>query len=561
MSTVLEKAVLLDETGQLIVDKLDDIKEAIGNSGEYIPLAIRITTPPTKVSYFDGDALDLTGIVVSLVGSNGSLIDVTSACTFFPANGASLSTLDTSVAITYHYAPDNVDFTTTQAITVSEVRAVSLAVTTPPTKTEYYVGDVLDLSGMVVTATYNNGTTRDVTANSRYSPADGDTLDSDTINKVYVNYTGTGVALIAIQHITVTNPIYGAEWDGTATSAWARTDKATDFVDPVPQMSDGNGGWTTGSSPFDNIAPWKDIKRVEDANAGTLVEIPKFYYKWTRDGSKMKLQISTVQLDGFLVSPAHADRGDGQGERDFVYVGAYHCATSTFKSTSGVKPASSKTRASFRTSIHNKGNDIWQWDFAMYWTIAMLYLVEFAHWDSQNKIGYGGSDSGAAQNSGLTDSMTYHTGTNKSNRTTYGHTRYRYIEDLWGNIENFVDGIYFSYTGIYCIKNPSAFSDTTGGTGAKARKYPTNGGTALNWTNPSDVTGFEYALFPYEKANADYTTYDCDAFYGDSSGVLLTQGGFDRVQQNGLFNFDGRRMESFTDTSVGSRLMKLPNNS
>ena len=260
MSTVLEKAVLLDETGQLIVDKLDDIKEAIGNSGEYIPLAIRVTTPPTKVSYYDGDALDLFGIVVSLVGSNGSLIDVTSACTFSPANGATLSTSDTSVAITYHYAPDNVDFTTSQEITVAGVAPVSIAVTTPPTKTEYIVGDTLDLTGIAVTATYNNGTTSDVTASCTYSPANGATLSSADVDTVNISYTDSGTTLTTTQTISVTYPIYGAEWDGTADPTWSRTDLARDFVDPVPECIKGSETLAAGSSPFDNIMPWSGWK-------------------------------------------------------------------------------------------------------------------------------------------------------------------------------------------------------------------------------------------------------------------------------------------------------------
>ena len=41
---------------------------------------------------------------------------------------------------------------------------VSIAVTTPPTKTDYKVGETLDMSGAVITATYDDATTDDVTA-------------------------------------------------------------------------------------------------------------------------------------------------------------------------------------------------------------------------------------------------------------------------------------------------------------------------------------------------------------------------------------------------------------
>lgn len=63
MSTVLTKPVLLDETGQAIVGKLDEIKEAIDNGGtEKYPVLIHITTPPTKSMYKVSEPIDYTGL-------------------------------------------------------------------------------------------------------------------------------------------------------------------------------------------------------------------------------------------------------------------------------------------------------------------------------------------------------------------------------------------------------------------------------------------------------------------------------------------------------------------
>ena len=171
--------------------------------------------------------------------------------------------------------------------------------------------------------------------------------------------------------------IYGVTWDGSATNAWTRTDDAVGFTDPVPQMSDGNGGWTDGSSPFDNIMPWAGMEKVEDADAGTLVAIPKFYFKLDYANPSatvrgLKIQISRQQFTGSQISPAHMDRGDGAGERDVIYVGRYHCATSTYKSTTGVMPQNNTNRANFRTNIKNLGTGIWPWDYATLLTIQFL---------------------------------------------------------------------------------------------------------------------------------------------------------------------------------------------
>lgn len=345
--------------------------------------------------------------------------------------------------------------------------------------------------------------------------------------------------------------IYGAYWAGTSSPVWTRADAAAGFSNPNPAVNNG-----TGSSPFDTIMPWSGMTRVTDPVAGEMVQIPKYWYKWTRSGTSMTLQIANYEAEGFYVSPAHADRGDGQGERDVVYVGRYHCA-SDYKSTSGVLPLGNITRATARTNIHALGAEYWQYDFAMYWTIAMLYLVEFANWNSQAMIGYGCSPSGSIFNMGLTDTMQYHTGTSAANRTTYGCCQYRNIEGLWDNVYDWCDGIYFSNLLIYCIQSPENFSDTSGGTNVGTRLDTS--GYISRWTNPT-VYGLEYALFP-NKTNSSLPLYVYDYYSHLSSGVALAVGGnIVQRQESGVFCLCGNLTESYTSSSYGCRTQKLPNN-
>lgn len=439
--------------------------------------------------------------------------------------------------------------TNLQSIKTNLTYPTSFEVTSPPTKIEYQEDEALDLTGLVVTATFNDGTSKDVTSQCTITPANGTVLkpnvDSITIVYVYNNkeYT-TSQAITVIPNTT----IYGVEWDGTSTTTWTRTDAAELFTNPVPYVS----GASSYTSPFDNRSPWKDMQIVNDVTAGKLVSIPKYYYKWTKTGSTMKLQIADGPVDGFHVSPAHADRGDGKGERDVVYVGRYHC-NSSYKSAAGSTPLGDITRATARTSIHNLGSLYWQYDFAMYWTIAMLYLVEFADWNSQAKIGYGCSPSGSKWNVGYTDSMPYHTGTTASARTSYGGTQYRYIEGLWDNVYDWCDGIYFSGANVYCIKNPSSFSDSSGGTLVGTR--PTSGGWISAFNIPT-ANGFEYALYTSAISGSE-STYITDFCY--SGGVVLCVGGnYSQYQDYGLFCLNGSTSASYAGSIVGSRLQKLP---
>ena len=339
--------------------------------------------------------------------------------------------------------------------------------------------------------------------------------------------------------------IYGVQWDGTSTPALTRTDAAAGFINPIPAVNNG-----TGSSPFDNLLPWSGMTRITDSVAGELVAIPKFWYKFTKSGNTLKLQIADGQVDGFFVSPAHADRGDGNGERDIVYVGRYHCA-SDYKSTTGVAQQTNITCSTARTNIHNLGAAIWQFDYAMRLTIQMLYLVEFADWNSQTKIGYGCSASGSKANNGQTDAMQYHTGTTAANRTTYGFTQYRYIEGLWDNVLDWMDGCYNNSSGMNIILNPSKFSDSANGTSI--------GTPPSGWISAFNVveSGGVQWLCPSGNSGSDSTYIPDFWFFSASHSRPFCGGSYEHALAFGLF-YVNTIHEFYAGSDIGCRLQKLP---
>ena len=368
------------------------------------------------------------------------------------------------------------------------------------------------------------------------------TLDGESASgEVVISADGESKS-ITLQYVH----IYGVLWDGTSTTALSRTDDAAGFSDPVPAVSGGSG-----NSPFDTLLPWSGMVRSTDPQAGELVAIPKYWYKWTKSGSTIKLQIADKAVEGFYVSPAHCDRGDGQGERDVVYVGRYHCA-SGYKSQTGVTPLANITRSTARSGIHGLGSTIWQWDWAMNWTIKMLYLVEFADWNSQAKIGYGCGNNSATQNMGYTDSMPYHTGTTQASRTTYGlGTQYRHIEGLWDNVYDWVDGCYYNSNGLNIILNPNNFSDSSGGISASTPSsgYP----SALRVVEADD----NQWIVPQNSGGSD-STYVPDSWsFNASSPCLYVGGDYSQGLDLGLF-YVYCNTASDANASIGCRLMKLP---
>lgn len=128
---------------------------------------------------------------------------------------------------------------------VSDV--ASIAVTTQPTKTEYAIGDALDLSGMVVTATMSDGTTAEL-GEGEYTVSE---FDSSTAGE---------------KTITVT---YAADTSLTAT--FKVTVKEAEPVDTVPPVISGADDVAVefGAS-FDPMAGVKVVDDVDGDVTGAV---------------------------------------------------------------------------------------------------------------------------------------------------------------------------------------------------------------------------------------------------------------------------------------------------
>ena len=244
------------------------------------------------------------------------------------------------------------------------------------------------------------------------------------------------------------------------------------------------------------------------------------------------------------------DRGDGLGELDYSYIGRYHCA-SGYKSTTGAAQQVNITRSQARTGIHNLGANFWQMDFAQFWYVNMLFLVEFADWNGE-RIGRGCSTNGSKMNNGQTDAMGYHTSTTAASRDSYGFTQYRNIEGWWDNVYDWMDGCYYNNNGLNVISNPNNFSDSANGTlvGTPSSGYPSD------FTIPT-ASGLEWALFP-SAANGSQTTYVPDYWNFNGSRPCLYHGGdYNRNQYRGPFcvYYDS---SSSSSSDIGCRLQERP---
>ncbi|MGN1109549.1 MAG: bacterial Ig-like domain-containing protein [Oscillospiraceae bacterium] len=170
---------------------------------EALPVqSIAVKTAPKKTDYIEGEKFDPTGLVINEVYENGTLEvayndDTKNDFKFEPALTEELALTDEKVTITYGGKSIG------QGITVAKKQLSSIAVKTAPKKTTYIEGEKFNPTGLVITLTYDNGKSEDVTYND--STKGGFTFAPETLAVSDKNVTITYGGKTAQQAVTVTN--------------------------------------------------------------------------------------------------------------------------------------------------------------------------------------------------------------------------------------------------------------------------------------------------------------------------------------------------------------------
>jgi hypothetical protein len=371
---------------------------------------------------------------------------------------------------------------------------------------------------------------------------------------------------------------YGVRW--YKTQSLTRLDRLHDAVGLTFSPSVGS---TPGRSDFDAIYPWRDIKLCDVANGAVTyyegeagfsrapavgdvaVEIPAFYYKVDESSLHRDITIASnvpgtdPQPEGYLLSPRHmATPGNPEGWSK-IYTSAY-TLNSAYRSISGDAPIVSITRSEARAGCRNRGAGHQLYDYATYATICLLYLVEVADWDSQVAIGPGYTDASntAKINTGGADGVAWHSGRATGNASAAKNAvKYRHMENLWGNIWNWCDGMNFNGSTIYLNMNPATYNDNVG-TGDYA---------ALSYAKAL-ANGFQKVLgfdpnYPFTWICQDATgadgTFVSDYYYQDTGWRALMLGGhWSDAAIAGLFDFSSAGVASNVHAHIGARLLILP---
>ncbi len=164
---------------------------------------------------------------------------------------------------------------------------------------------------------------------------------------------------------------------------------------------------TEVANDFDNLYPWSHIRKcnvdaatgqvlayygetgfqADGSNGEVMVKIPEFWWKRER----LPDEFGNVYEYIYIADYARA----GYKKSEEFFVGAYIISTETTEgdtiiahSRSGAIPKYNTTKAKFRNYAKALGEG-WQLMDYHYFLLQMLYLVEYAHYNSQSMLGNG----------------------------------------------------------------------------------------------------------------------------------------------------------------------------
>ncbi len=417
------------------------------------------------------------------------------------------------------------------------------------------------------------------------TPADGATIfDHATIN---VSIATSDLTYFAFNW-NGTNTTYttcGAEWNETL-NAYNRTTTVGTYSQP----------------DFDNIFPWSHVRRCTQWDNGSvnyyldssnsslkasgglsnltgvdgqvMVEIPKFYSDHDFANATHDWSISRFNISGFEVHNAFIKN---DVEVDHRYIGAYegsmwdnttgamvdpadittnmYASGDKLCSVSGTFPKTNEMRSEFRAMAAERGAGWRQQDYDLISAVQLLYIIEYADFDSQAQIGYGrtqlsdgtwGADSYIGQCGKSNDDGD---GTNSvAGNSNNAYMTYRGIENFWGNVGKWVDGININNSVVYLSNNDATFADDT------ITDY-----LDIGVTLPS-ANGYQITLADTDRgflpASVGVSSvYICDYYYQAAGWRVVRLGGYAiNGDSTGAFYASANDAASYYGVHIGGRL-------
>lgn len=323
------------------------------------------------------------------------------------------------------------------------------------------------------------------------------------------------------------------------------------YIDPADPTKIGEvvntGTYTTGGTA-----------NYTGSHGQVMVEIPKFYWYYEEPSSNVyQWWVSPEKASGdYEVHPAFIT---GATTKDYIYMSAFegNVSSSVMRSISGAKPStdtnvSGGTINNFRTYAQARGTG---WQMQTYWAtnaLQILYSVEYANFDSQTTIGKGYVDAASGSgnesiNTGATISLGNTSGA-ASGTNGLVSISYRGVENFWGNIRKWVDGLNIRNREAF-VANENFASDTFTGSYTSVGTLASANGF---------VSNIQFPHFLATAVSGSSTSHLYDNYFQNTGDRVARFGGdWYRVLSAGAFFWRLSSASSDAARDAGSRLQIL----
>jgi len=399
------------------------------------------------------------------------------------------------------------------------------------------------------------------------------------------------------RYVKKSDIIYGIRWDSENDLMESGVAVGDNFISSdyktFPVQEQMARGLLTSAGNFTLLDP-DDSSQLASGGSATLdgssgqvmVRIPKFHACVFTENNYKYLLISTAEFtfrghDSF-VPPAF-------GDDDYRYIGAFLGVAATdaldaylisavkdvsaYTTNPNPNPFSNRTRPQFRAQ---QEAGFFQYSWGLYEIVWMLFLTEFKAWNSQDVLpGYteaSAYDYGYSRPAGRTLSLGNASGSILVDLTGedsdldgivaadgYVANSYRGIENIFGNLWQFLDGLNIDNTtgdcNVYISNDPVNFADDT------ATNYTDTGhapgfGDSDNYIKDMAWLGENLTFYPAViGGGASSSTYITDYHYNSAGGwrVLRAGGYLSNGASAGLGYLTANRASSIAHSNISAR--------
>ena len=312
-----------------------------------------------------------------------------------------------------------------------------------------------------------------------------------------------------------------------------------------------NSSAGTITTDFDTEFNFETV--VQDGN--TMIKIPTFYKRFDTitNNQITAFSISKTKVNNDFVPYPCFVKQDGSGAvMDYILVSKGKATGTTSKATcvSGESPLTFITISQMRNAARANGVGWQQFDWMVLQLLRDLFCVVFATTNSQSIfLGRTSGFSNAA-----TVGNTWNISTPCGWNTTTMQNRFFGIEDVFGNVTEWCDGVVFKDSTIYSTVDYNKFTDSISNmvnSGSRATSSGYISALTYNAAQP-------FLNYPSAASGGEGQYYCNYELYDKASAVVHVGGGWSRGAGAGLWCSVGGYDNSESRSEQGGRLVYRP---